>query len=114
MAKVRLDTVDPEDYEFKNWLETHNVKVLSIEFSPNGDADIEFQGLPWELSEMIDKFWFDSELKNFIEVEDSDFVLPGQDEEYEKEYQAMLDRNGGIPDEDAHCPPEPDDFETHL
>jgi hypothetical protein len=71
MAKVELDTVN-DDYDFPNFLaaliEKGITPKLLVEHGPGGGWPIyEYVGTREELERMIDDFFEDEDLKEFIE-----------------------------------------------
>ena len=77
MAKVELDTVEPNSPEFVEYLEAFGIKVVCVdENGPGGNWLLcEYRGTVSALEEMIHIWWDDDDLWEFIEDEDESITV---------------------------------------
>lgn len=67
MAKVTLDTVNVNDRDFQKFLKENNITTKPYDQCPNGgDIAQVYTGSKEALEKMIDKFFFEDYLKDFI------------------------------------------------
>lgn len=64
MAKVNLDTVNPQDRDFQKFLKENNITAIPEESDFSIACD--YLGNREDLEKMIDTHFFDSDLKQFI------------------------------------------------
>jgi len=67
MARVTLDTVEPNDETLQAFLTENQIDAIVIQkCSSNGWPEIEYRGTKNALKEMIHSFWNDDDLWEYI------------------------------------------------
>lgn len=73
LYQIELEVVEPEDAAFQAWLKDNGITYTRTPVTVNGYDVYQFRGTKLDLRNMIDMFFFDTDLYEFIEeVEEDD------------------------------------------